>query len=181
MLHRLGVPSNQLSEGFFIMREPDQQSPYARAWNLDLSKVPDSPQKDLALSSWLVNMPGAHAFWSYWVISLISLRETAGLPPAKRHYPEAEYEFMILAIDPERCPKPDPDRILIEGFPWLSPIDVIEQFHGISEVDCRRLAEGAIQMILSGRISPDQDYRSAWKQMIAGTVQHLIDGRHSIS
>lgn len=163
------------------MREPDQKSPYARAWNLDISKVPDSPTKAAAISSWLVNMPGAHAFWSYWTLNIISLKDLPGVPPAKKHYPEAEYEFMILAIDPERCPTPDPDRIIVEGYPHLTPIDVIEQFHGISEMDCRRLAEGAIRAILSGQVSPDQDYRSIWKTLIAGTVQHFAEGRHPLN
>jgi hypothetical protein len=163
------------------MREPDQQSPYARAWNLDISKAPEGPTKPAAVSSWLVNMPGAHAFWSYWTLSIISLRDLPGVPPAKKKYSEAEYEFMILAIDPERCPNPDPDVIIVKGYPWLTPVDVIEQFHGISEMDCRRLAEGAVRAILSGQISPDQDYRSAWKSLIAGTVQHFVEGRHPLN
>lgn len=162
------------------MREPDQQSAYARAWNLDLSKVPDRPEKAAMISSWLVNMPGAHAFWSYWTISIVSLRDLPGVKPAQRRYPEAEYEFMILAINPETCPAPDPDDIVVNGYPWLTPVDVLEQFHGISEMDCRRLAEGAVQAILSGTVSPDQDYRPVWKSLITGTVRHFVEGRHPL-
>ncbi len=163
------------------MREPDEQSPYARAWNLDLTKIPDRPEKVLAISSWLINMPGAHAFWSYWTLSIISLRDVPGVKPAVKRYPEAEYEFMIMAINPEKCPLPDPDLMLTDGYPWLTPIDVVEQFHGISEMDCRRLAEGAIKAILSGQVSPDQDYRPMWKALIAGTVQHFADGHHPLN
>lgn len=132
------------------------------------------------ISSWLVNMPGAHAFWAYWTLSIVSLRDFPGVPPANKRYPEAEYEFMIMAINPEACPNPDPD-LVADGYPWLEPLDVVEQFHGISEMDCRRLAEGAVKTILSGKISPDQDYRSAWKALIAGTVQHLVEGRHPLN
>lgn len=163
------------------MREPDQQSQHARAWNLDITKAPEGPGKEAGITCWLINVPGAHAFWAYWTITVISLKDLPGVPPAKKQYPEAEYEFIIMAIDPERCPNPDPDRIIVDGYPWLTPLDVVEQFHGISEVDCRRLAEGAVQAILSGRISPDQDFRSAWKGLIAGTVQHFIEGRHSLN
>lgn len=162
------------------MREPDQKSHLARAWNLDLSKVPEGPAKEAAVASWLLNVPGAHPFWSYWVMSVISLRDLPGMKPAHKCYPEAEYEFMILAVDPERHPAPDPDLILLEGFGWLDPIDVMEQFHGISVMDCRRLAEGSVRAICSGFISPDQDYRPAWKSLIAGTVQHLAEGRHPL-
>jgi hypothetical protein len=162
------------------MRAPDQQTGNGRAWNLDLTRIPEG-QKHATVASWLVNVPGAHPFWAYWTITVVTLKDLPGVPPAKKRYPEAEYEFMILAIDPERCPEPDPDKIIIEGYPHLSPIDVIEQFHGISEADAGRLVDGAVRAVLSGHVSPDQDFRPAWRNLIAGTVQHFIEGKHPLN
>lgn len=158
------------------MREPDQQSQFGRAWQLNRALLPDSPQKTATTATWVVNVPGAHPFWSYWLVTVVSLRDIPGLGPAHKAYPEAEYEFSINSIDPERCPVPNPDETL--GFPLLSPPDVIEQFHGISDEDTTRLVEGAIKAILSGLVSPDQDFRAVWKKLIAGTVEHFASGAH---
>lgn len=162
------------------MREPNHQTSLGRAWLLDISKAPERPSKAATVVSWLLNVPGAHPFWAYWTITVISLRDLPGVPPANKKYPEAEYEFMILAVNPEACPEPDPAVVELEGHPYLEPVDVIEQYHGISDADSVRLAEGAVHAILAGHVSPDQDYRRAWKALIAGTVQHFSEGKHPL-
>jgi hypothetical protein len=163
------------------MREPDQKSPFGRAWQIDLSKAPDCPEKPGMVATWLINVPGAHPFWSYWTITVMSLRDLPGVKPAFKKYPEAEYEFMILTVDPERCPEPDPDEIAAKGHPFLTPVDVVEQFHGVTDQDASRIAEGAVNAILTGNISPDQDFRPFWRKLIAGTVQHFVAGKHPLN
>lgn len=156
------------------MRDPDMAGPCGRAWTYRIPKENNS-----GVAAWLVNRPGAHPFWQWWFVAMIHLRDTPGLPPAYKRYPEAEYEFMIYSIDPTDCPNPEPDDP--DGYPALSPIDVVEQFHGVSDVDASRICEGAIRAIVNGVASPDQDYRSVWRAMLETTVQHFKEGRHPTS
>lgn len=156
------------------MRDPDAQGPYGRAWLLqDTSGKPDYQAN---CGSWLVNCPSAHPFWHWWLVGLVSLRDIPGVKPAHKKYPEAEYEFMIYSIDPERCPNPEPDDP--SGYPHLTPFDVLEQFHGVTDHDASRICMSAVHAIVNGVMSPDQDYRSAWKATLAATVQHFREGAH---
>jgi hypothetical protein len=158
------------------MRDPDVKGPFGRAWVLNTKT--EVPEHQACLGSWLVRVPGAHPFWEHWLVSIIHLRDIPGVRPAHKRYPEAEFEFGIYSINPERCPEPDPDQAVTPGYPLLEPPDVIEQFHGISDRDAFRVAEAGISAILNGRISPDQDFRAMWKRLIMGTVDHFIAGAH---
>lgn len=156
------------------MRAPDVTGPFGRAWVVKKPIV--KPDHNASLSEWLINVPGAHPFWEYWYIALIHLRDIPGVPPAHKKYPEAEFEFIIAAISPEVRPAPDPDEA--RGFPLMTPTDVAEQFHGITDHDAVRVCEAAVQAIVNGRISPDQDFRSMWHQLLARTVEHFREGKH---
>jgi hypothetical protein len=159
------------------MREPDVKGPYGRAWFIR-DKDPKFVDHQACLGSWLVNVPGAHPFWEYWLVTIVHLRDIPGQSkPATKKYPEAEFEFGIHSIDPAIVPEPDPDNAL-EGYPLLNPPDVIEQFHGISDRDALRVAEGGISAMIHGRISPDQDFRPMWNRLITGTVEHFRSGAH---
>jgi hypothetical protein len=128
----------------------------------------------VAGASWLVNGP-FHPLWNWWAIAAISLRDIHGVPPANKRYPEAEWELMIIALDPACCP-PDPD---IEGqLRYLTPIDVVFQFDGVSEDVVREIVEMAVKAICDGRLSPDRDFRSAWQVTLNATVEHYKSGHH---
>lgn len=156
------------------MRDPDLQGPYGRGWQL--KHIETRPDHQASLGTWLVNCPNAHPFWHWWMVGMVSLRDIPGVKPATKRYPEAEYEFMIYSINPEECPNPEPDDP--EGYPHLLPVDVVEQFHGVTERDAGRILTSAIQAIMNGVLSPDQDYRQAWKASLAATVQHFSSGHH---
>ena len=157
------------------MREPTLSSPAGKAWLLE-SKSP-VPDHQACLTAWLINVPRAHPFWQWWTVNMIHLRDIPGVRPAHKQYASAEYEFMIAAINPEQCPNPDPDKV-DEGYPFLHPLDVTEQFDGVSDAEAVRICEGAVRTILAGEISPDQDYRSWWHELIQNTVRHFKDGLH---
>ena len=157
------------------MRDSDLQGPGGRAWRVTI----EVQEGHASLGLWLVNAPGAHPFWSWWAINIVHLRPLEGFPPAKKHYPEAEYEFLIVAINPEECPEPDVDQQ--GGWPTLTPVDVCEQFDGVIDVEATRICELAAQAIVNGTVSPDQDHRPIWKQLIAGTLAHFRQGKHTIN
>lgn len=158
-----------------MSRAPDLQGPYGRAWC-----APDSVLRNptkAGLGAWLVDAPNSHPIWPWHLVTMIHLRDCAGLPPAQKRYPGAEYEFGIIAIDPDRAPNPDPDA-WEGGYPILHPPDVIEQFHGVDDATARHILGLAIRCIVDGKLSPDSDYRRAWHETIEQTVQHFRDGTH---
>lgn len=136
------------------------------------------PKSPACIAAWLVDRPGAHPWWHHYLVSVVHLRDVPGVPPAKKSYPEAAYEFQIVSIDPERCPSPQPDA---NGYPMLLPPDVIYQFHGVTEEDAVRICELAITAISKGLLSPDSDFASAWKESLSKTVKHFVEGRHVIN
>lgn len=162
-----------------MAREPDIQGPAARAWR-HMGKATREEHKD-GICGWLVHAPASHPFWPWHWIYVVHLRPIEGAPPAKKHYEEAGYEFGIFAVDPERCPAPEPDG----QYPLLQPPDVIVQFHlgkdwtaERADHDAARIAESAVRAIAAGAISPDQDYRSLWKELIPSTAACFREGGH---
>lgn len=157
------------------MREPDKKGlARRRAWELTQRLTPD---QEAGLSGWLVNVPGAHAAWEYWGVGVVHLRDIPGIKLAHKHYPEAEYEFLIYSVDPTEG-TPDPDK---PPFPHLTPLDVQYQFHGVCDKEAVGLCELAVDEIMQGRISPDQDYRRAWKRFLGAKLLRLCgapDGQH---
>lgn len=161
------------------MTEPTLTGPAGRAWLIpNKSNVLDH---QAGLASWIVNVPGAHAFWAHWMVAVCHLRDIPGARPAVKKYPEAEYEFVIASINPELCPNPTPESALQDGLQLLSPMDVVEQFHGVSDHDAIRVCEGAIRAIMAGHMSPDQDYRPIWREAIRETVRHFREGKHPLN
>lgn len=107
------------------------------------------------------------------MLSVVHLRQLEGLPPAELQYPEAAYELTSLALHPHPDYLPDPDNWRPR---WLQPIDVCEQFHGVSDAQAAEILEGFVNMIVAGQLSPDSDYRSAWKQLLWETIEHMTTG-----
>lgn len=153
------------------MREPDLKGHGTAAWRVDISK-PADPAQTATLASWLVTGP-FHPLWNYWSISVIHLRDIPGVKPANKQYPEAEYEFMIVSLNPDRAPHPDRPN---ETFHHLTPIDVAEHFHGLTDDQAKELCELAVRSIVGGLASPDQDWRAWWKKCIKNTVEHIRTG-----
>lgn len=127
-----------------------------------------------------MNVPDAHPWWQWWVVGVVHLRDVEGVAEAKRAYSAAEYEFTILTVDPEESAAPDPDMVN-EGYSFLYPADVAEQFDGVSDSDAARIAYLGIQEIVSGRISPDEGFQPAWKKMLDETVKSFHAGLHALN
>ena len=132
------------------------------------------------MSTWLVNRPGAHPWWEWWTVTVVCLRDVKGLPAATRSYPEAAYEFQILTLNPEEFPNPDPDMVN-DGFTYLEPPDVIEQFHGITDGQAEQLCSFAIRAIVEGDISPDEDFQEEWRALVREKVNEIRDGKHTMN
>lgn len=145
-------------------RPPDLTGPAGSAW-----KLPVTADKPASIGGYLVNCPGQHPFWSWWLVGMCSLRDIPGVPPAHLKYAGAEYEFQIGSINPNACPEPDPDAGT--PFPLLRPLDAVIQYHGPTDEGAAAILDDAIAAMLSGEIGPDQDFRSTWNGWFAYSVR----------
>lgn len=160
------------------MREPDFKGIAGRAWKIPHPK--DGPPDWAAtISVYLLNVPGAHPFWSFWALSVIHLRPIPGVRPAVITTPNASHEFMIVSIDPDWKPDEIVDDLgFSKGLPFLTPVDVVQQFIVGNDEQAAALAELCVRTVCDGHLSPDQDYRRAWKETIVQTAEHLRVGHH---
>jgi hypothetical protein len=156
------------------MREPDVTGPAGKAWIM--TAAASQPDHQAHLESWLLQVPGAHPLWQHWVMALVHLRDVPGVKPAHRQYPEAEHELLILSLDPGH--PANPDLAAGERLHFLTPPDLVHQFHGLTDDRARQLGTMAVRAICNGHLSPDQDFRSVWRTVIDATVAHYRQGAH---
>ena len=152
-----------------------------RAWQVRMLPLGEREKRDHdgCVSAWIINAPGAHPFWSYWIMSIVHLRQIPGAPPAKFQFPGATHELQIVTLNPEHAlPSLDAGRGWQPHF--LTPLDVVQQFEVANDAIAAELGEMAIRAIVDGRASPDQDYRSWWRGSIAATAAHYRSGKHGI-
>jgi hypothetical protein len=163
----------------------DIEGAFASAWRVALPPVGQRgrPDADGTVDYWLVRAPHAHPLWAWYIVGVVHLRPIDGVRPAEVRRPGATHELMIAALDPEK-PLPDPDQMGRGEGPSpaiLRPIDVVHQFGVRDDADALQVCEAAIQAIVHGSISPDQDWRSRWREAIDETVTHIIEGKHAVA
>jgi hypothetical protein len=146
-------------------RKADQVGAAASGWKM-------RSEHETALTTWVVNHPTAHALWSQWIVSLVHLRPIEGTPDPKKHYPEAEFELLVVAQDPDHYIT-NPDDF--DLYP-LTPIDVVKQFHGVNDDVATHIVEKLIEAVLDGGLSPDQDHRALWEGSLETMVEHFTVG-----
>lgn len=157
------------------MRAPDIEGRAGRAWLV--GRPTDDPADTTAsIAAYLMHVPGAHPFWAWYRLDVVHLRDIAGQkhPPVK-HYPEAEYEFLIVALDPASSSYDPEDP---RSHRPLTPVNVLEQFHQLNDEQAAHLAKMATSIICRGLTSPDSDYRTWWKTAIPNTIHHILTGGH---
>lgn len=160
------------------MREPDFSGARGRAWRIEI-RPEDRRTRDVdaTLAGWHLHCPHAHPLWSWYMITLIHLRDMPGQskPPTK-HYPEAAYEVLVMSLNPEH-PLREPGRVQHPLY-YLSPFDHILQFHGTTDEQAIRVIELYVRACTTGMLSPDQDYREVWRSLMAQTIEHVVRGHH---
>lgn len=154
------------------MGEPDFDAKHilaAHIYEIE-EKDPDTDQSAI-LGVYLINSNTFHPHWTQWVCSLIHLRDIDGVSPAMKHYPQAEFELTVQAVDPEA---PITERkVSFKDVKFLTPIDSVVQFNGISDDQARGIQRSMMGLIANAQISPDVDYRATWKQKVSRRVQEI--------
>jgi hypothetical protein len=99
------------------------------------------------------------------------LRPVGGMPPAAKMFPTATHEILFLAVNPKRCPEPDPDTASV--LPFLEPLDLAQQVAVFSDRQAEQLLERTLSPILEGRVSPDEDHRRFWSLFLEASAERL--------
>jgi len=151
------------------------------AWQLRLRPPGQREVRDhdATVGGYIVHAPGAHVLWSYWIVSVIHLRPIAGVRPPVISRSGATHEFLIMALDPR---EPLPTLDVTDGWrvAWLSPVDIVEQFAAADDAIAAEILDLGVRAIVDGRLSPDQDFRSAWRRTLHETATHYASGRHKV-
>lgn len=147
-----------------------------KAWRCRLPTVLEKPDHQATVAGWLLFCPGAHLAWSYWWITLVHLRDIPGVPPAKLRFPGAGWEVLCMAQEPDHAPDPDDATGTLR---FLTPLDWVVQFGDVAnDEQATRVIEAVVDLIMSGRVSPDQDFRSFWMRSIPDTAACHATGKH---
>lgn len=158
------------------MKTPDFEGIHGRMWKVPMKTLLECGP-NTTLGCWILTVPGAHPLWHSYLLSIIHLRDVPGFPPAKKKYPEAEYEVILFALDPDED-LPDPDDVKNFHPVILTPPNLVEQIHGITDEQVVSIAEKLCRAFIDGIASPDTDFLSHTQNLLKNTVEHFTVGHH---
>ena len=92
--------------------------------------------------------PRLHPLWEHYALSLVSLADQKGLPPAVKQRPDYTHEILIVAFDPMAEPQPYD----IHTHRLLTPPNYVYQFRAESDDRASALADAAARALKSGRL-----------------------------
>lgn len=175
-----GQPSRYC--GTAITAPPTFTGEAGEAWRLELPPAGQRgrPDFDASVGGFLLRAPRAHPLWDHYAISVIHLREMAGVRPPVIRTPGATHELMIMALDPRQALPSSLEAGPDFRLHYLTPIDVMEQFPAENDAVADQILELAVRAIVDGQGSPDQDWRAWWKEALTVTAEHFIDGLHTL-
>ena len=131
-----------------------------RAWIMPIE--PRTPDQTATLATWIVHAPWAHPIWSQYAVTLIHLRDIQGVKPAHKYDPRATHEVQVWALDPEARLRPgDPPKPRM----LLTPQNFVGQWNAQDDECAKTHIENVVRAIVNGRLSPDTDFRAAWKRL----------------
>lgn len=132
--------------------------------------------QEASLAGWHMHCPHAHPFWSWYMVTLIHLREIPDTPPVKKDSPEMSHEVVVMSLNPD-YPLREPGKVQ-HPLHYLEPFDHVMQFTGTTDAQAIRVIELYIRACVDGHISPDSDYRQVWRDLLPGTIEHVVTGHH---
>jgi hypothetical protein len=157
--------------------QPDYEAKCAKLWRFVDPEPHGDPRIQTLIegTNFLVYAPHAHPAWDWHIIMTQSLEDVPDVPPPILHYPGAEYEVTVWAVDPEISP-PDPREWPLGHKPsrarLLQPPDAVVQFHGPKKEQVYEMMEKVAQAVSVGWLVPDSDHRRDWKVILQKTAEH---------
>lgn len=174
-----GIVGGMTSPAWMDEIKPTYDGPAAKVWSVDPPQDDGDPRLAVSLATYLMFAPNAHPHWNWHIMLGVSLRPVEGVPAAVKHYPEAEYELMVFALDPDQ-EVPDPHTWPLgrgRGL-LMDPPDAVVQFHGVTDEQAVEVYSLAAKAVADGILIPDTDHRQKWIGAIRATVEHYRDGGH---
>lgn len=135
-----------------------------RAW--ELKQGADEPLAKTWVGAYLVECPKLHAFWNYWIVSVVHLRDEDGVAPAVLTRAGATHELAVLSVDP--ASPLDPDRF--GTIRYLMPPDVVEQFGPGTDAQALFVLRTLVDACVRSLLQPDSDFRRHWAPAVGAAV-----------
>jgi hypothetical protein len=142
--------------------------------------VPDIPQAEETLCTWLLTAPMAHPLWSQYMLCVVRLRDLPGFPPPHRQFDGATHELIVVALNPEYGTLTVKDMERFQrgagGLPYLTPQNIAHQIEGTDE-EASRLAEMSALAVVNGWLTPETAdapdlIRANWKASLIKSLAH---------
>lgn len=138
-------------------------------WAQEITARP-RPDSQATLASWLLYIPGVSPAWSHYMVSIITLEDIEGVPPAVKRYPQAKYEIMVVALDPTGRPDAnDPETLRI-----LNPINYTLQFHDFPRQHIPDLGKALVKGFLHSDLPIEPEGMLGARTYIALTIQKTL-------
>jgi hypothetical protein len=167
------------------VRKPDVLGDAGQAWEVPKERMasfaavhPDKVDPLAVLGTvgaWYLNGRGFHPFWSWWMIDVVDLERRGDQPEPQRHYPDAEYELIVLSLDPAGGVPPLNGE---GGADYLTPPDLTLQFHGLTREQARKIGVFFVEACCAGNTSPDSDWRRQNRKALTDLVRNYYVGRY---
>lgn len=123
----------------------------------------------------------------YFTLSVITLADLSGVPPARRQWPWVTHELLVCTIDTTRRPVPFDHPL---PWPTLQPHNLSVQFQVADDAMARQLAHDVAHGMVHGLLPPEvQAYvperhkmmtlaplHQLWTDAVAATAEHLRTG-----
>lgn len=158
--------------------EPTYVGLAGRAWLCEYSMPSTASEADLAtnestLRQYLLHVPGAHPFWTWYFMAGITLRDVPGLSPANKQFEGATHELMVLSLDPGYPPPLPNGEYGKQGQlrPLMPPDHVVQTMH-VNDEQFGEMTELFVRAVVDGKLSPDSDHREKWRSTMMSTTDH---------
>ena len=140
------------------------------------------------LGAWFIDSPASSPFWSCYLLALVHLRPIEGARPPQLQYPGAEYELLLVALNPDAKPVADD----VETWAYMSPPNVCVQFDSVTDAQAIELLGVIAQACLDGFLPLESDlldienqktyrpvaHEEIWNRTVRDTADHYIDPTH---
>lgn len=156
------------------------EGPYGRAASFDATSAPAT------LVAYLIDAPGFHPLWSQYVLSVVTLADVEGVPPATLKFPGATHELLVIALNPDAGPQTV--ESLATGaaagrIQYLTPVNIAEQYEATDD-EMTQLAWLACRGVVLGALNPETAdaptrIRQNWLTACVKTLAHLRGEEHA--
>ncbi len=132
-------------------------------------KATQEPQ--VILARWGLTLPGQHAFWNRYYLSVISLREIDGMPSPIKSKPEYTHEMTVFAVNPELS-----EAEFIRGtFSILESVNHVVQFTSESDDKAISAARSMVSRLTRGDEFVEPSGISGARERFEESVRYLLE------